>query len=122
MVRKDFNILDFSTFVFILFSQVSCKVVFFLFVSSVTPAPDSCCKVKKVGDILYELVESDNQAATSVYGCKNGCVYKTEGLPDKICFTTGPLPVLCKSQGGGGGWCYDGVCGVDQWPLLYQVQ
>ena len=77
-----------------------------------------------MGDILYKLVESGNKAATSVYGCKNGCVYKTEGLSDKICFTTGSLPVSCQTQGGagGGGWCYEGVCGVDQWPILYPVQ
>ena len=104
------------------FLQAFCKIVFFLLISSASSAPssDSCCKMKKVGDILYKLVESDNTEATSMYGCKDGCVYRKENEEERFCFTTGSLPVMCQKDRMMG-WCYTGDCGTDQWPTLYPV-
>ena len=70
------------------------------FVSSETNNPGSqegkCCNEKKVGDVLYTLVNSDNDDDTSMYGCNDDCVYKAEDDPStRFCFKNGHLPVDC---------------------------
>merc|ERR1711970_470732 len=85
-----------------------------IFVAYVSAASDSCCKEKRVGDILYTLAESDMDDETSKFGCKDGCVYTADEDPvDKFCFKDG------GGGGGGGGspitcldgekfyWCYE---------------
>ena len=69
-----------------------------LLASSVSSAPtsSSCCAEKKVGNILYTLVESDKEDTTQNFGCKDGCVYTADEDPiDKFCFKAGDLPVTC---------------------------
>ena len=59
-------------------------------------ASESCCKEKKVGDILYTLVESDMDDETSKLGCKDGCVYNADEDPvDRFCFKDGGQPITC---------------------------
>ena len=62
----------------------------------VSAASESCCKEKKVGDILYTLAESDMDDETSKFGCKDGCVYTADEDPvDKFCFKDGGSPITC---------------------------
>ena len=74
------------------------QLFFLLLASSVSSAPtsDKCCSEKKVGDILYTLAESDKDADTMKFGCKDGCVYTADEDPiDRFCFKDGGLPVVC---------------------------
>ena len=93
-----------------------------LVVSSVLAAPtsESCCREKEVGDILYTLVESDQEEATTTYGCMDGCVYMTEDPTDRFCFKAGDLVVTCL-ESRAHGWCYEGECGPDHWAEMYPV-
>jgi len=97
------------------------KLFLLLLASSVSSAPtsDKCCSDKKVGDILYTLAESDKDADTMKFGCKDGCVYKADEDPiDRFCFKDGGLPVTCLEKFH---WCYEGACGPDRWGDAFPV-
>jgi len=105
-------------------SQLLLAVLFF---SSVSAAPagsessDACCSEKKVGDILYNLVE-DNKEKTASFGCMNGCIYNADEDPiDKFCFKEGSLPVTCEDGAGHFHWCYEGACGPSHWADEFPV-
>jgi len=86
-------------------------------VAYVSAASKSCCKEKKVGDILYTLVESDMDDETSKLGCKDGCVYNADEDPvDRFCFKDGGQPITCLDDGDNKFyWCYEGDCGPEFW-------
>ena len=55
-------------------------------------AQESCCPLKSVAGISYQLLGED-QAKTTMHGCKDGCVYKREddmsNPPEEVCFKVG---------------------------------
>merc|ERR1711935_435715 len=60
--------------------------------------PVKCCMEKEVGGIMYSLVDVE-QGLGEDYGCKDDCLYKTNGGDDLVCFATGSLPVnLCDGD------------------------
>ena len=68
--------------------------------SAAPTSSGTCCAEKKVGDILYMLVEGDKEDKTKAFGCKDGCVYKADEDPiDRFCFKDGVLPVTCLDDG-----------------------
>merc|ERR1712106_620224 len=107
--------------------KVGHLLLVFIFGSSVSAAPTSsgtCCAEKKVGDILYMLVEGDKEDKTKAFGCKDGCVYKADEDPiDRFCFKDGVLPVTCLDDGKGHAfhWCYEGKCGPSHWADEFPV-
>jgi len=104
-------------------SQLLLAVFFF---SSASAAPsgenkDGCCSEKKVGSILYKLVEDDAEKTKS-YGCLNGCIYNADEDPvDKFCFKSGSLPVKCEDGEDGFHWCYEGKCGPSHWAEEFPI-
>merc|ERR1712055_722271 len=95
--------------------QETSMKLFLIFVAYVSAASDSCCKEKRVGDILYTLAESDMDDETSKFGCKDGCVYTADEDPvDKFCFKDGGSPITCL-DGEKFYWCYEGDCGPEFW-------
>ena len=96
--------------------------ILFLVAAADSAAPSSdgkCCEEKRVGDILYNLVESDKDEETSKFGCKDGCVYTADEDPvDKFCFAPGDLKVTCLEKFH---WCYEGDCGPDKWGTAFPV-
>jgi len=86
-----------------------------LFLGCVSAASNDCCKKKNVGDILYTLSESDKDAETSTFGCKDGCIYyKADEDPavERFCFKDGGSIVTCLPEFH---WCYEGACGPAHW-------
>merc|ERR1711874_938172 len=72
-----------------------------LFLSCVSAASNTCCKKKKLEDIEYTLSESDKDAETSTFGCKDGCIYyKTGEDPsvERFCFKDGGSIVTCLPE------------------------
>jgi len=92
-------------------------------VQSAPSSDGKCCKEKKVGAVLYNLVESDKDEMTKKFGCKDGCVYTAdEDDVDKFCFAKGDLPVTCLSEGDKEfHWCYEGDCGPDKWGTVFKA-
>lgn len=92
--------------------------------SSAPTSDGTCCAEKKVGDILYTLVESDKEDMTKKFGCKNGCVYMADEDPvDRFCFKDGVLPVTCLDDGEGHSfhWGYEGEVGPAHWADEFPV-
>ena len=93
-----------------------------------------------MGDIHYTLAKSDMEEDTTMFGCRDGCVYQADEFPvDRFCFKDGDLPVTCLDGENvvewsnlsvnitlGGDqefhWCYDGDCGPERWGDHFEVQ
>ena len=52
-----------------------------------------CCPQKMVGGVAYQLVEEDED--TSMYGCKENCIYTKDNEDERICFKEGSGVVQC---------------------------
>jgi len=52
-----------------------------------------CCPQKMVGGVAYQLVEEDED--TSMYGCKENCIYTKDNEDERICFKEGSGSVQC---------------------------